>query len=526
MFCRFCGTKLKDDARFCPNCGKAVKRASEIYTQPKEKNVSHPVSQQKDTKREEYQAVTGQKPSIFNLCAQFPTDEKRYQAYIIFLCISFAISFIYSLLDLKQTIDSIGSFGLPTESSALFTLFAFATVVVSLVSIYIAVYLWWKTKIIPYVLKLLLGFIVSGIIFSILGEISGWLVFLCWIGTIIGNRACWQYLKPYKRYIWYIFMPVVLSFVVALIIIFFMAMSLDSLSRSFFLPVLIGIMGAAVAGIIGLLLPLIISIYIMKSEQKRGMPFLQVCRLLYTIPLTIFMLIFGISMLIPVPILSGKILLREFNFDANPEATTESVLKPDTNLSETDKQPANPIVEETASPSKEPAHDMTAASDTDKATAEHQIPPAKPMDIGVEETADTPLTDILKTLQCVVDANVVLHAANMAGNIVLRNTDGDVIMQLSGGKIQGTQGVLLGLYEENTTLQRIDFFTSAHQLVYSTDTEGVYYDANEFPIAKLIQEKGMELVVDTEHRLIYKVFNGTIFASNGTIIGAITTESK
>ena len=46
MYCRNCGKKLADDARFCPECGARVAKVGDILTNRAEKKAEAPVHQE------------------------------------------------------------------------------------------------------------------------------------------------------------------------------------------------------------------------------------------------------------------------------------------------------------------------------------------------------------------------------------------------------------------------------------------------------------------------------------------------
>lgn len=502
MFCRFCGTKLNDYAKFCPQCGKPV-QSNEVKEKPQGLG-------------------TVGNASIFNLCAQFPTEAQRYNAYRWLCIITVVIAGIYQVLEAQYRASvwtSVPFFEPVPEPSVFLGIFSLLAGIVGIVSIYVALYIWWKSGIVKYVCCMILGLIVSIIIYITLGKIFTGLAIIGVIVSIIANYRRWHYLAHYKRYIAYTLGPVIIEVIAIIVgmVSFVAALFVDSSL----------IMLALIAMFVVVVLPFATTLYILYAEEKRGTPFLQMCRLLFTVPITLVMLIFGLTMILPVHIFSGDALMGDFNFDANPDSI------PDVMAQDVPGNPDTPLPPTVTHVDVAPVHTVESTPDLGGTTSPHVPDTTVKADTipgnSSTDLQDTPFAPVGETLVGITtgqhfaaDPNILTQTATeMGGSVALQDPSGASLVQLDNGKLLGPDHSVLGTYEHNLTLNRTDFFDASHRLLFSTDAQGNYYDANEFPMAQMLNSNGITTVVDMQQNVLYKSFNGTVFDGENNIIGAI-----
>lgn len=387
ILCTKCGYEVNPDQQFCGNCGaklstnptasKANKIGLEILSKTEkvtrlagektkellsDKNVGEIKAQltsNAEQVREKFSTVSQNIQSgelSFDLIKMFPTSDSQYNAYIKFMIMPTIISIftvnIYLLHEMTKIIpDSI------------FVVSELLNVVVSLFIIYVIGYIFVKAGIHKYVSKLVLGLFLS-IIINIIIPVLPILV------SLYVNRKRKNYLKKHKRYIFY---PIGVTFIATLITLFtyylfyvnFVSIMIPRTLESYNSLVFASdnIIFAIIfhVTLMVTLAPLFMFFAMrrfMRKEQARGISFLTMNRLMFTVPTTAIFYCFS--------------FLTIFHFfDLSPnDVITDGALNAE---SATAVDPTQPVTASTASLDHEP-HFADADSHFDVVTTnEHNV---------------------------------------------------------------------------------------------------------------------------------------------------------
>ena len=224
-----------------------------------------------------------------NLEKRFPTEESRYSAFkkIFYLgVISSMITFLCNILDnprLMYKYPAIYEF--LDEYSTIFSLIIISSVIISWIFAYTVFYIFVKSNVIKFILKLVLNIFIGLLICSALSLLIVPLSpILTIILAIIANKKRFAILSNYKSYVVYAIFSQVLPIVcfVMLVIILFIALLSGNTGRGldFILSILL---------LVAFLAPIITMNYALNKEYKKGIPFLQFMRIYQTIPFVILL---------------------------------------------------------------------------------------------------------------------------------------------------------------------------------------------------------------------------------------------
>ena len=303
QFCVKCGSKIEVGQHFCGSCGTEV--ISDNLTSFKNNAVKagkalHTVSQTlsnsetfKKTKehvsaafsaeninniKTQIQNVTdkGKKSFSFDLIKMFPTSDEQYSAfYKLFLMYCIIIS-LTSLLLLAPLDDN----------NPLYLILGLSSLLISLVVIYVYIYLFFKVGIFKILLRILGGLLLSLCVMAFIGGSTAGIGALILVGlSIYTNRKRSDFVKKFERYIW---KPIVLAMLAGGIscLIFYFIFTLKRISDplvfvSIFAPIFLVCNFALVYR------------FFWRQEQAKGISFMNFQRLMWLVPLTFFMLIFS-----------------------------------------------------------------------------------------------------------------------------------------------------------------------------------------------------------------------------------------
>ena len=225
-----------------------------------------------------------------NLEKRFPTEESRYSAFkkIFYLGVISCsmITFLCNILDnprLMYKYPAIYEF--LDEYSTIFSLIIISSVIISWIFAYTVFYIFVKSNVIKFILKLVLNIFIGLLICSALSLLIGPLSpILTIILAIIANKKRFAILSNYKSYVVYAIFSQVLPIVcfVMLVIILFIALLSGNTGRGldFVLSILL---------LVAFLAPIITMNYALNKEYKKGIPFLQFMRIYQTIPFVILL---------------------------------------------------------------------------------------------------------------------------------------------------------------------------------------------------------------------------------------------
>ena len=234
-----------------------------------------------------------------DLGAMFPTEESRYSAYIKFLYATIAILTISAVL---------GVFANSVMISALMQ------IGIVLLNIYVSLYIFWKSKVISFVIKLLAGLFISLLIMSILLVAVGPIVgLIAVVLSFIANRRRLNLLKKYKRFIFYSIIPSIVSgIMVALSEAFTFKLNHAMTVEQAWTYLILDL----ICTIISVISPCLMMHYVLRREQKKyNTPFLTTVRLFTVVPVTLFFFIFSYVGLFHISGMSDTDVFGDVNSD-------------------------------------------------------------------------------------------------------------------------------------------------------------------------------------------------------------------
>ena len=487
MFCKYCGNELRENAGFCPKCGKKVHRHVAAAA---------------------FQAKQGDHASIFNLAARFPKDSQRYHAYLVLQYLVLAVAYVALFVAVKFTYEYIQfminpfQMGPATSLESLYQLsngLKLFAGILGLINLYVFVYLLIKAGILKYLLKLALGLLLSLTLYSLLaGLITPALVLAGVALALYANRKRWAYLQHYKRYMGYVMLPLAIylaCFVAFLVMVFTKGqyIFLDKLYVMLLVLLLLVLMGT----------PTFVTHYVFHNEQKRGIPFLQCYRLLITIPITVVFFILSCTTLIHAPLLSGDSIFHSFDFDADPGAVI-----PDVQAADVQAADMHASAVDTGNLGGSDVG-MNHAAQTTIDSNPAFVPQAFPAIHGLADNGFAVDPHLMTTVM-----------PNSGGTVLFQDVNGVTQMSLHDGQVFGVDNTPIGSYGHDYSLARTNFYDLNHQVIMSTDQNQFYYDTNGMPVGRLDKAGAMDVFTDNNGNQAYKMFDGTVF-SGSTILGKI-----
>ena len=370
ILCTKCGYEVNPDQQFCGNCGaklstnptasKANKIGLEILSKTEkvtrlagektkellsDKNVGEIKAQltsNAEQVREKFSTVSQNIQSgelSFDLIKMFPTSDSQYNAYIKFMIMPTIISIftvnIYFLHEMTKIIpDSI------------FVVSELFNVLVALFIIYVMGYIAAKAGIFKYIGKIFLGLFCTMLITSFIGNAGGggdapvMLLFLIICFSIYTNYKRKIFLTKYLRYILY---PLGVGFVVGaltFVVYYFYSVNLIRSYHYWESPSIISLMFYTTLMVtLGPIVGFFAMRRFMRKEQAKGISFLTMNRLMFTVPATAIFYCF-----------SFLTIFRFFDISPN-DVITDSSLNAE---SATAVDPTQPVTASTASPDHEP----------------------------------------------------------------------------------------------------------------------------------------------------------------------------
>ncbi len=254
----------------------------------------------------------------------FPTEHKKYTAFIVMMYVGIVATVLGTLLELLlKALGMAGIFGMPAGLRRTVSVLNFFSTIDSLVTLalfVIIIYLLYKTRALVYLLKMWLGYFVVSLLLGLItfifnSTVAAVLFIIGIIATIYVNRKRWHYISRYRRYIYYVLGSWAVCLLGTLMVVGYI---ISSISRIFF-----GMAGGGYGTLVGYavlilflwLLPTFCQHYIYRREEAKGTSFYQAFRLLNTVPLTALFFIFGISSLANIGTLSGENMFTSFDFD-------------------------------------------------------------------------------------------------------------------------------------------------------------------------------------------------------------------
>lgn len=249
------------------------------------------------------QGISGFIAKLPNLEKLFPTEESRYNAYVKLLYFTLIVKFLSKVLEVVG--KSLGRSQDPSIFTSLVVIVASLAVFAATIGLlYVGLYITVKSGVLEYVLKLLLGLIVSSLICGFLSLILGPLApIIAVIAAIFANRRRFAVIKKYKSYVYYSIGMIAISSICAIITIIGLFIAGATRGRSAFEPVLILV--ALICGIGVFAAPIVIMHYALKKEMGKGTPFLQVIKLMNVMPLTLLFICFSSMTLTHLNYFSG-----------------------------------------------------------------------------------------------------------------------------------------------------------------------------------------------------------------------------
>lgn len=387
VFCTKCGCEVNPNQPFCGSCGaklsinttasKADKIALELLSKTEkvtrlasektkellsDKNVGEIKAQltsNAEQAREKFSTVSQNIQSgelSFDLIKMFPTSDSQYNAYIKFMIMPVIISIftvnIYFLHEMTNIIpDSI------------FVVSELLNVIVFLFIIYVMGYIFVKAGIIKYLGKILLGLFLTFLFCSIGAKIgpdgAGIFFFFTICFSIYKNYVRKKYIEKHLRYIIY---PIGVGFVMGALTLFaYYLYSVNLISGYHYweTPSIISLMFYVTLIVtLGPIVGFFAMCRFMRKEQTKGISFLAMNRLMFTVPATAIFYCFS--------------FLTIFHFfDLSPnDVITDGALNAE---SATAVDPTQPVTASTASLDHEP-HFADADSHFDVVTTnEHNV---------------------------------------------------------------------------------------------------------------------------------------------------------
>lgn len=224
-----------------------------------------------------------------NLEKRFPTEESRYNAFkkIFYLSvISSIITFLCNVFNNPRLIYKYPAiYEFLDEYSTIFSLIIIASVIISWIFAYTVFYIFVKSNVIKFILKLVLNIFIGLLICSALSLLIGPLSpILTIVLAIIANRKRFVILSKYKSYVMYAIFSLVLPIVcfVMLASILFIALLSGNTGKGldFILSILV---------LVAFVSPIITMNYALNKEYKKGVPFLQFMGIYQKIPFIILL---------------------------------------------------------------------------------------------------------------------------------------------------------------------------------------------------------------------------------------------
>lgn len=313
--CPKCGYEVNPDQQFCGNCGtklnsnsstfNADKIAAELLSKTEkvtrlasaktkellsDKNVEEVKKQLTSNAEEARKKISAVAQNIqsgelsFDLIKMFPTSESQYDAYIKFMLIPIIASiFIANIHALHEMTDII--------PDSIFFISEVLNVAIFIFVIYVMGYIFVKANIHKYIIKLVLGLVLS-IFINIIIPIIPILI------SLYINRKRKDYLKKYKRYIFY---PLTVCFIsglltlVAYCLFYFNFISsivprtLESYHNLTFSSdsiIFMLIIHITLITALGSIFGFFAMRRFMRKEQAKGISFLKMSRLQFVVPAT------------------------------------------------------------------------------------------------------------------------------------------------------------------------------------------------------------------------------------------------
>ena len=351
VFCTKCGREVNSDQQFCGSCGaklstnttvsKADKIALELLSKTEkvtrlasektkellsDKNVEEikeQLTSNAEQVREKFSTVSQNIQSgelSFDLIKMFPTSDSQYDAYIKFMIMPIIISiFTVNIYLLHEMTDII--------PDSIFVVSELLNVVVSLFIIYVMGYIFVKAGIVKYLGKIFLGMLCTILISSFGGAISedATVIFLFLIIclSIYTNYKRKMFLTKYLRYILY---PLGVGFVMGALTLFayylysinlmsgyyygYHYLETPSISSLMFYVTLIVTLGPIV-GFFAMR-------RFMRKEQIKGISFLAMNRLMFTVPATAIFYCFSFLTIFHFFDLSPDNVITDSTLDLEP----------------------------------------------------------------------------------------------------------------------------------------------------------------------------------------------------------------
>lgn len=425
-----------------------------------------------------------------DLCKIFQTEESRYEAFMKMMYANVVIGILEMLFYDVKVVSIIA-------------------MLASIVFLYVEIYILWKSGLIKYLIRLFVGMYISIVIYSnFVGlKFDNGLVFALLLAIYI-NRKRWEFLKNRKRYLLYGLVLGVLMFG------FIYAGSLLMLLR-------FSIKTFMIASIF-LLLPVLATKFILKREMEKGIPFFEVVRLLNIVPITAGFCLFSLSTLIPAHFFNG-----------NDITNIDSGLSPDVDINTTggsvDVLAEDSIVNTTGGSVDVLAEDSIVNTIGGSVDVSLHNSGNDLINVNSDALSDNISTDIFKDAIGIgspdfhVDPNILLKMSNSDESpIALMDSNGFQIMRLENGKIFGVDNNnSIGSYNFDKAVGRDIFYGREHNVLFSVDQNGQYFDANNMPLAKMDKLGAVDVIVKNDQSMVYKTLNGTIFDDKGHIVGSI-----
>ena len=202
----------------------------------------------------------------------FPTEKQKYKAYKRLLFIGLGLELLNFLFAMLFNTDIIGIF----------------IMIYVFVALYTNIYIFYKSKILLTLFKMLIAITVSFMLSMFIATIVAagdpmmnlfMLPVIAIISLIvagIANRKRWAYVRANFRYIWILVAGSIIILISKLILFFMLRKELQANEI------------LALGNYFGNLLFIVLMIYFYQNEEKKGIKFYNVTYMTVTVPLTLF----------------------------------------------------------------------------------------------------------------------------------------------------------------------------------------------------------------------------------------------